>query len=225
MARAKRTERAEARRRYRAAAPDGGVRRRRRRASAVDCRANGRSAQPEGGRRGITPADGLRGRVPAAIRPLNVAPTWPPCPGSRPTPMRSGYPSRSPWPARSRSSSPRVVTSRCSCSRTSSRRRRSVACSSLASWHRGPAGSLARSSASSRRSVTPCSSWRIRPRSTRPRRRRPSPGPGGRALGLRPVADHRGLLRGRRRVVPPLPAAVESEPGPPGTEVEHQEDG
>ena len=50
-------------------------------------------------------------------------------------------------------------------------------------------------------------------------------GPGDRPLGVHPVAGHRGLLRGRRRLVPALPSAVEPEPRAPGAEVEREEDG
>ena len=224
MARAKRTERAEARRRNRAAAPDADVRRstrtRHRQSTAT------RSPQPSAKARGNAPADGLHGRVPGR---------HPPAQRSRrprraaldrdPHPRAVGARSRSRWPARSRSSPPMAATSRCSCSPTSSRRRRSAACSSRASSPRGPAGSSARSSGSSRRSATPCSSWRIRRRSTRGAPPTQSQAQEVAALGVHPVAGHRGVLRGRRRLVPALPSAVEPEPGAPRAEVEREEDG
>ena len=163
MARAKRTQRAEARRRNRAAAPDRRVRARRGRAIAIDRHAKP-SAEREGP--GNAPADGLHGRVPGRHPPAQ-RPRRPrrAAVDRDPHPRAVGARSRSRWPARSRSSRPMAATSRCSCSPTSSRRRRSAACSSRASSPRGPAGCSARSSASSRRSATPCSSWCIRRRS------------------------------------------------------------
>ena len=88
MARAKRTDRAEARRRYRAAADiDESARRGDARAPLVAA-----DTTSAGAGRGQTPARmGFAAAFRAAIQPAQrPRPTWPPCPGSRSTPRRSG---------------------------------------------------------------------------------------------------------------------------------------
>ena len=92
VARAKRTERAEARRRYRAAAAaeaefeaDEGA------PSPSTGRASAAQPQREGPPRRRPSGWASAGRVPGRRSARSTsATTWPPCPGSRPTPRRSG---------------------------------------------------------------------------------------------------------------------------------------
>ena len=142
MARAKRTERAEARRRYRAATaePEG------RRCEAADA---DRTAGPAKARLGAKTGDvrarpaaiGDRGRLPPSFHPFDIrrGPRGPAV--ARHQHARSGCRcahGRQRAIARAVDRRPTLVTA--SCSRTSSSRRPSAACSSPASWRRGRAG-------------------------------------------------------------------------------------
>ena len=213
MARAKRTARAEARRRYRAAAEHRRTARRGRRREAAR-----RAGTTSAARAGQPPAtDGHRGRLPA-VDPSAQRPRRPGLAAVARAPHQGALAAGADHDREhGRSSSRRTVAdwSRCSCSRTSSRRRRSVACSSPASWRRGRAGCSARSSgcvAAICYSVLVVAvpdddlhgGCRRRPDRTRDIVLA--------ALVLSPVFG--ALLRRRRRVVPAVPATVEPESRP-----------
>ena len=209
MARAKRTDRAEARRRYRAemAGVRGGrrdhrrrrrvERRRRQAAPAVEQPAVREPVRPDRHGRRVPPVDppgqparGPRG-APVAGRPHEGA-------------LAPGRSSRSSVPSHSRSP-PARTSSPSSCSPTSCRRPRSAASSSRASWRRGPAGCSAPSSARS-----PPIAYSAG-RSPYVAARRPSD------AGARPrrdrspsvflLAGHGRALRRRGRLVSPVPAS------------------
>ena len=140
MARAKRTDRAEARRRHRAATAeaDGAVG-----SEAISGPAPRASGVSTSGRRCPRPAAACRWapRSGSHSIPSTCVPTSPPCPGWSRTPTRSGCRSSSPSRAASRSPWPTTrARSRASCTNTSSGRRPSAACSSQASWRLGRAG-------------------------------------------------------------------------------------